>query len=390
MITHRRLAARRSAAAGAVIVPEDRPAAHPMSNAAPLTRRSFMAAGAGLMVTGTASRHALGQGVAAAPRRVPLGGAVQAEYIDADPAYRQAFLDHCDLIMPMNELKFDQIRPTRDAWNFEPADRLVEFALANGRQSRGTCHVWWNAMPAWVEAIDDASEAEAVLVEHVERVTDRYRGKLVGWDVVNEVIANDPQQEGPLRRTDWLRKLGPRHIPIAFAAAARADPASRLVINDYDLEFVGPRFDARRAVMLSIVRQLQDGGVEVHGVGMQGHLYADREIDKPGLERFHRELDALGVGLLVTELDIIDWHSPAGPQSQDATAYRLVSDLLDAIFAWKPPEAVIIWGISDRYSWIPAVLPRPDGAPDRPLPLDRDMVQKDWMRLLDARLRQGR
>jgi endo-1,4-beta-xylanase len=346
-----------------------------------------MAGGAGLMLAGTASREASATDLAAAPRRVPLGGAIQAEYIDADPAYRQAFLDHCDLIMPMNELKLDQIRPTRDSWNFEPADRLVEFALANGRQSRGTCHVWWNAMPPWLEAIDDAREAEAVLIEHVERVTDRYRGRLVGWDVVNEVVANDPLQEGPLRRTDWLRKLGPRHIPIAFSAAARADPAARLVINDYDLEFVGPRFDARREVMLSIVRQMQDNRVAVHGVGMQGHLYADREIDIAGLERFHRELDRLGVGLLVTELDVIDWHSPADPERQDATAHRLVSDLLDAVFAWKPPEAIVVWGISDRYSWIPSVLPRPDGAPDRPLPLDRDMVPKNWMRLLDERLR---
>ncbi|MEF2552356.1 endo-1,4-beta-xylanase [Aurantimonas sp. A2-1-M11] len=358
------------------------------TTAGSLTRRSLLGAGAAL---------ALAPGVAAAagapgsrqPRAVPLGGAIQAEFMAPDPAYRQAFLDHCDLIMPMNGLKFSLVHPQPDEWNFEPADRVIDFALENDRLTRGTCHVWWGATPDWLERLDTAAEVEAALVDHIERIGDRYKGRLSGWDVVNEVIANDPLTEGPLRRTTWMEKLGPNHIPIAFAAAARVDPDVRLVINDYDLEFVGPRYDARRQIMLDIVRQLQDGNIPVHGVGIQGHLYAGRQIDRGGLERFHKELDGLGVGLMVTELDVIDWETPPGDAAQDEAAYGLVSDLLDGIFAWKPPEAVIVWGISDRYSWVSDVLPRPDGHPDRPLPLDRDMRPKPWMSLLDQRLREG-
>ena len=92
---------------------------------------------------------------------------------------------------------------------------------------------------------------------------------------------------------------------------------------------------------------------------------------------------------MVTELDIIDWETPPSNAAQDETAYGLVSDLLDAIFAWKPPQAVTVWGITDRYSWVPDVLPRPDGHPDRPLPLDRDLRPKPWMELLKSRLRAG-
>jgi endo-1,4-beta-xylanase len=290
------------------------------------------------------------------------------------------------MIMPMNELKFSLIQPEPGAWNFEPADRIVDFALQNDRLTRGTCHVWWGATPEWVERLETAGEAEAALVDHIEQIGDRYKGRLTGWDVVNEVVANNPHSEGPLRQTTWLEKLGPNHIPIAFAAAARADPAARLVINDYDLEFVGPRFDLRREIVLGIVRQLQDGNIPVHGVGIQGHLYAGRQIDKDGLERFHRELDRMGVGLMVTELDVIDWETAPGNAAQDETAYGLVADLLDGVFAWKAPDAVIVWGISDRYSWISEVLPRPDGHPDRPLPLDRDMRPKPWMSLLKTRL----
>lgn len=357
------------------------------TSAGSLTRRSLLGAGAALaLAPGAAS--AAGTGARAAGG-VPLGGAIQAEFMEVDPGYKQAFLDHCDLIMPMNGLKFSLVHPAPDQWNFEPADRVVDFALQNDRLSRGTCHVWWGATPDWVERLDTPAAAEAALVDHIERIGDRYKGRLTGWDVVNEVIANDPATEGPLRQTVWLDKLGPKHIPIAFAASARADPQARLVINDYDLEFVGPRFDARREIMLGIVRQLQDGNVPVHSVGMQGHLYAGRQIDKEGLEGFHKELDRLGVGLMVTELDIIDWETPPSNAAQDETAYGLVSDLLDAIFAWKPPQAVTVWGMTDRYSWVPDVLPRPDGHPDRPLPLDRDLRPKPWMELLKSRLRAG-
>lgn len=358
------------------------------NSAGTLTRRSLLAAGAGLALAPGAAASARAEGHGASRSgTVPLGCAIQAEYLDVDPAYRNAAVEYFDLIMPMNELKFGQIRPTRDSWNFEPADRLVEFALSHGRSTRGTCHVWWNSTPEWVDRIETAREAEAALIEHIERVGDRYRGRLIGWDVVNEVIANNPLSEGPLRRTAWLKKLGPRHIPIAFEATARADPDARLVINDYDLEFAGPRYDARREVMLTIVRQLQDRNLAVTGVGIQGHLYADRTIDKDALERFHRTLDGLGVGLLVTELDVIDWESVPGAEPQDATAHRLVADLLDGVFAFQAPESVIVWGVSDRYSWVSDVLPRPDGHPSRPLPLDRDMSPKRWMRLLRQRLR---
>ena len=352
------------------------------NSTASLTRRSLLtgAAAAGLALPLT-SRPAR-----AAPK-VPFGGAIQAELMNGDPAYRQLFIDHCDLIMPMNALKFDLLRPTRDIWDFDPADKVIEFATKNGKTSRGTCHVWWGATPTWVKEIESPSEAERVLVEHIERVGDRYKGKLIGWDVANEVVANDPIYENrSLRDTYWLRTLGPRHIPIAFKAAANADPSAQLALNDYDLEYQGPHYDERRTIVLAIVRQLQDANVKIDAVGLQGHLYADKVIDVDALDRFHRDLDALGVKLLVTELDVIDWKSNPEPHSQDTTAAGLVSRFLDALFALKPPELVVAWGLTDRYSWINDVMPRPDGLPSRPLPFDRKLLPKPWFKIIEKRL----
>ena len=356
-----------------------------------LTRRSFVTSGlaaglvAGSPIVSAMHEHASAATSVPARGKIPFGAMVQKEFFDSAP-YRQAFLDYCDLIMPGNELKFDQIHPSRDDWNFEPADKLVDFALSNGRLCRGTCHVWWNSTPPWVEALGAGLEAETALRHHIETVMDRYKGKLRSFDVANEIIANDPAEAGPLRRTTWMEKLGPKHIPLAFEVSAAADPACELVLNDYDLEFVGPRYDARRAIALQIVQQLQGRNIRIDGIGIQGHLYTERKIDIDALEAFHRDLDALGVKLWVTELDVIDRETAAGAEAQDDAAMAIVSDFLDGVFAFKPPEAVIAWGITDRYSWVPDVLPRPDGAPHRPLPLDREYRPKNWMRLIETRL----
>ena len=346
-----------------------------------LTRRSFLAGGAAV-----GALPLLRPVAASAASKIPFGGAIQVEFMDSDPAYPKAYLDHCDLILPMNELKFSMLRPVREEFNFAPADRLVDFALSNGKTSRGHTHIWWDALPDWLRAITAAGEAETALVQHIETVMDRYRGRLGSWDVVNEVIAHEPTADAPLRDSYWLQVMGPRHIPVAFAAAAKADPGARLVLNDYDLEFAGERYDMRRAVALSIVRQLQDANLRIDAVGIQGHLYAEQSIDIPALAKFGEDLKRLGVSLLVSELDIIDWNIRGGPKEQDAAALKIVGDLLDGILAAGRPDSVVCWGITDRYSWISDVMPRRDGKPERPLPLDADYRPKPWFDLIKRRL----
>ncbi|RIY00048.1 1,4-beta-xylanase [Aureimonas flava] len=347
-----------------------------------LTRRSFLAGGAALAAGAPGPARAAANGI-------PFGAAIQAEYFE-DTGYRDLFRRECDFVMPMNELKFALVQPERGRFDFDRADRLLDFAGANGQSARGTTFVWWSTNPPWLEAIADPVDLERALVEHIERVADHCKGRLASWDVVNEVIAHDPDENcGPLRDTFWLRRLGPRHIPIAFAAAARADPGARLVLNDYDLEFRGPRFDRRRAIVLSIVRQLQGAGIRIDAVGIQGHLYAHQAIDVEALARFGADLKAVGVALLATELDVIDFQVPGGPEEIDAAAGKVVGDFLDGLLGGQRPQTVITWGLTDRYNWVEDVMPRGDGQPCRPLPFDRELRPKPWYAELRRRLARG-
>lgn len=350
-----------------------------------LTRRGFL--GAGLATLPVAQLPLTRAALAAAG--IPVGSAVMIEDLRVDPRLKDALIRYCDIIVPMNELKWEALRHDRAGFDYSGADETITFARRNGKGLRGHTLVWHDGLPKWGRAISTRAEAERELSHHIEQVVTRYRGIIPVWDVVNEVIAHEAPSGAPLRDSVWLRQLGPSYIETAFRLAAAADPKARLVINDYDLENTGARTARRRAEILRIIRDLKDKGIPVHGVGMQAHLYAEREIDVPGLQQFMAELTRLEMSVAITELDVIDWRLPADIPARDAAAAQLVSTFLKAVTEVKKPESIITWGITDRSSWISGTFKRQDGLPSRPLPLDADYKAKPMMRVLED-TRRGR
>lgn len=344
-----------------------------------LTRRGLIGGGlAALPLTGAA--------LAAAG--IPVGAAVLSEDFQSDPRLKDALIRYCDILVPMNDLKWEALRHQRAGFDYARADETISFARRNGKGLRGHTLAWHEALPPWVRSINSKAEAERELVRHIETLVGRYRGIIPVWDVVNEVIAHEPTDDKPLRDSIWLQHLGPAYIEIAFRAAAMADSSARLVINDYDLENSGPRTAQRQAQMLRIVRNLQDKGIAVHGVGFQAHLYGERDIGVEGLQAFVTALDRLGLSVSITELDVIDWRLPADPGARDMAAAQLVTTFLQTVMAVKRPDCIITWGITDRSSWIAQTFKRNDGLMNRPLPLDADYRPKAMMRALE-RLRRG-
>ncbi len=320
---------------------------------------------------------------AAASGRLLYGAAAMKENLAEDPLYRDALVKHCDIIVPMNDLKWEALRPARGEFSFEDADRTISFAKGNGKAVRGHALCWYGGMPAWTKTISSRREAERELVGHIEQVAGRYAGRIPSWDVVNEAIAHDPAKQGVWRDTVWSRHLGPDHIDIAFRAAAAADPKAQLVYNDYDLETNDPREERRRNEVLNLVRRLQDKKIPIHAIGFQAHLYAERTLDPDGMQRFVESLKALGLRILVTELDVIDWRLPAATAERDRRAAQHVETFLAVLTATGVLEAVITWGITDRYSWVHETFKRKDSAQSRPLPLDEAYRRKPMMDVID-------
>lgn len=318
-----------------------------------------------------------------AQRRVPYGAALGLADLDSDPRLGAAIAELCSLIAPVDELKWSRLRPNASTFAFERADSLMSFAQRNGLSMRGHTLVWYASMPEWTKAIDTPAKAERALVEHIETVVSRYRGRIRSWDVVNEAIPDVARRPTDRRPSLWFELLGDRHFALAFRTAAAADPQAQLALNEYDVEFGDEHFPAKRAAFRNLVFRLLDAGAPLHAVGLQCHLRGAKAIDRDGLGRFVGELHAAGVKVLITELDVLDNELPPSPLERDQIVARQVGDLLATVTAAGPLDAVLTWGISDRYSWIPYMFPRRDGLPNRPLPLDRDFGRKPFMQTID-------
>ncbi len=343
------------------------------------TRRQMIAgglAGTGLLAAGPSVR-------AATSAHAVYGAAVRVEALANDPAYADALAARCRTIVAESALKWPAIRPKRETFDFADADRIAAFARRRGLGLRGHTLAWYGGMPAWTDAITSRAEAERVLTEHIEMVVSRYAGLITSWDVVNEPIADDPASARDLRSFVWSRTLGADYLSIAFRAAAAADPTARLVLNEYDVEFAGGRFTRRRDALLRIARDLLDAGAPLHAIGLQAHLPADRTIDREGLQGFLREIRAMKLDVIVTELDVIDATLPGSVEARDRRVAEMARTFLSTVSEVLPPSAILTWGISDRYTWVPMYFARSDGLPNRPLPLDADMRPKPLMAVIE-------
>ncbi|MFV2113641.1 endo-1,4-beta-xylanase [Micromonospora sp. LOL_025] len=275
------------------------------------------------------------------PPGVRIGSAVDGRGLSLDPAYRSLLGTEFNGITAENAMKWRSLEPLPGVHAWAGADQLVEFAQQHGQAVYGHTLVWHSDVPKWVSPDWPAERIRAVLREHVTAVVSRYRGRVWAWDVVNEVLDED----GTLRDTLWLRKLGPGYVADAFRWAHAADPGARLFINDYGVEGQTRKADA----LLKLVRELRRAGVPVDGVGFQSHLRWDQPPrDLVGnLRRFAQ----LGVSVAITELDVrVALPTTPSKLEQQAALYRQV---LRACLAVSACVSFTVWGFTDARSWIP-------------------------------------
>ncbi len=350
------------------------------------SRRNFIANAARLAALGISGTAALsGVSAFATPLAVPpektaglipYGAAARSNALVSDLSYRDAIVANCQMIVPESELKWLELRPTRNEFRFDSSDAIVDFGRQNNIEVRGHTLAWYGALPAWTEEIATSAEAQRELVDHIETVVSRYRGAIPSWDVVNEPLAEWPKDATSLRPSIWSRRLGPDYLSIALRTAALADPDAQLVLNEYDVEYEGARFAARRKALVQLLRSLRDRDVPLHAVGLQAHLFAGRSLDIDGLQAMLAEIKALKLDVLVTELDVIDYDLPGNVGDRDAMVAALAAQFLAAVGEVVRPKALLTWGLSDRYTWVPTYFTRRDGMPNRPLPFDAELRRK--------------
>lgn len=279
---------------------------------------------------------------------VPVGVCGMSGQFD-DAGWRRVVLTHFSQFTPEWEMKMEAIlRPDRSL-DFALADRCADFATDNGLRLHGHALVWYSQGAEPFAGLDRKTFA-ADYDRYVREVTARYRGRAVGWDVVNEAVAEDGDG---LRTHHWSETLGEiDHIRRAFDIAHEADPDAILFLNDYNLENL-PR---KGATFLNLVETLLKAGTPLGGIGSQSHL--DIDIPEGQITAFMREAAGFGLAVHVSELDAslrsdrrVDLRSPAERQARQTAR---VNELAEAFMALPPARqyAFTVWGARDTDSWL--------------------------------------
>ncbi len=280
-----------------------------------------------------------------------------------DPAYindqelAELVIREFNVLTPEVAMKFEVIHPEQDVYDFTPGDGVVEFAEENGMLVRGHPLVWDFQLPEWVKSAYEEGEMTrdewaALLRDHITTVVSHYRGRIYAWDVVNEAIASD----GTLRDTIWLRTIGPEYIALAFRWAHEADPGALLFYNDNGGEGINPKSQA----IYAMVQGLQREGVPIHGVGLQTHTWVNGPPAEGELVQNIKRLGDLGLTVHITEMDVRLQYSSLNDEAKLANQAELYERVFNVCLEAPNCEAFVVWGPTDRHSWIPGHTDSPD------------------------------
>jgi endo-1,4-beta-xylanase len=315
-----------------------------------------------------------------------FGTAIDSTILVKDAPYMDHVVHECGILTGETAFKWGAIRPDPDVYDFSEADRLMRFAERHAMMARGHTLLWHEANPDWLKDRINPGNAEQLLLAHIQTVVGHCRNRVVQWDVVNEMVERKDGRPLALRDSIWTRALGPNCIDIAFHACAEADPLPLRFINEYGLDYDWESDENKRQDLLALLARMKSRGVPVQGLGMQAHLDASvTALNQTKLALFCDQVAAMGLKIVITELDVRDNKLPADTAVRDAAVASHTKAYLDAVLSCPAVMGVLTWGLSDRRSWLNDELPREDKLIQRALPLDVQMRRKPmWQAIADA------
>jgi endo-1,4-beta-xylanase len=273
-----------------------------------------------------------------------------------------------DSITPENVLKWESVHPEPDKFAFDAPDRYVEFGEKNHMFIIGHTLVWHSQTPRWVFQNTNGTPVDrdtllSRMSNHIHTVVGRYKGRIKGWDVVNEALNDD----GTMRQSPWMKIIGEDYIEKAFQFAHEADPDAQLHYNDYSLEK-----EKKREGAIALIKKLQAKGIHITAIGSQDHV----RLTSPTAEEVDAaitDLGKLGVKVMITELDVDVNAATQGLSTADVAAAaqntggytnglpdsvqqllaKRYADLFAVFLKHKDVVSrVTFWGVTDGDSWL--------------------------------------
>ena len=299
-----------------------------------------------------------------------IGAAINDQQItESDTAAVRLLRTEFNSITPENIMKWEEIHPVLDTFNFDLSDKYVSLGKKLDMNIIGHTLLWHSQIGPWMNEVKDSVAMAAYIKRHIATVAGRYKSRIHGWDVVNEALNED----GSLRESVFLEVMGDRYLEFAFKEAEKADPEAELYYNDYNMWK-----PEKRAGAIKLIKQLQSSGAKIDGVGLQAHW----SVDGPPLEEIENSIIAyseLGIKVMFTELDVTTlpnpWEIEGAEVSQNYEHYEgdekmdpyranlpdsmqtklaeRYKDIFNLFLKHKDKiDRVTFWGVSDGNSWL--------------------------------------
>jgi endo-1,4-beta-xylanase len=272
-------------------------------------------------------------------------------------------------IVPENCMKPQPIHPEENRYFWDDADKLVAFGEKNKQVVTGHCLMWHSQIGRWFFVGDSGKDVTPEVLkermrQHIYTVVGHYKGRVKGWDVVNEAF----EDNGTYRNSKFYRILGKDFIKYAFQFAHEADPNAELYYNDYNVET-----PAKCDAIVGLVKELKAAGCRIDAVGSQAHMH----MDSPTLDQTEtsfKKLKDAGVKILITEWDIsilpspysganisanfnyskeMDPYKESVPDSIQQKWNKRVLDMFGLFLKYQDVvDRVTVWGLTDNGSWL--------------------------------------
>jgi endo-1,4-beta-xylanase len=321
-----------------------------------------------------------------------FGVAVNMQQVNGvNPIETELIAKEFSAIVPENCMKPQPIHPKEDQYFWDDADKFVAFGEKNKQVVTGHCLMWHSQIGRWMFIDADGKDVSPEVLkermhQHIATVVGRYKGRIKGWDVVNEAF----EDNGTYRNSKFYQILGKDFIKYAFQFAHEADPDAELYYNDYNVET-----PAKCDAIVELVKELKDAGCRIDAVGSQAHWH----MNSPTLEATEttiKKLKDAGVKVLYTELDIsilpspydganisanfkyskeMDPYREGVPDSVQQKWNKRVLDLFGLFLKYNDVvDRVTVWGLTDNTTWLNNFPIR--GRKDYPVLFDRNNQRK--------------
>ena len=287
-----------------------------------------------------------------------VGSVADATTLVGSLPYASTLAREFNYVATDHEMNWRRVHPGVNDWNYLFADDIVNFAIDHQMKLCGHSLIWYySEMPNYLTSATPVDEFRQMYENHIKTLVGHYKGKVYAWYTVCEAVDND----GQLRDTLFLEKLGEEYIGDAFRLAHEADPDAILLYTDYGAEALGKKSDG----VYNLVKSLLADGVPIHGVGLEMHVGMDPTgYPKPeDIAKNIRRLAKLGLSVEITEMDVQIRHLPGSLPERLEAERKIYHDIIAACLKEKGFTNITFCGFTDADSWIRYYFNEPDEYP---------------------------